>query len=693
MPELLEVFNNDPNFGSTSYVSEWINCSNSQYVVWTVYNDQNFDMEVRYAVDDQYQVIRTDTKSIIGGQTGEIFADVISRFVQFVVVNIAATPNNLKTQGYFFIKGGNNHLENIGGFTEVYKQYDKIRTIQSSDSSITVVQNADDIDITTIPGSAVTLTSTGFSGQDLVTDGGGPSLSIMKIDAGLGLNPSIFGGSYKIDADTAIVSAGSGISVSKDGFNNVTINNTSLNTSVTLTSAGGTQTLVVDGAGPTLSVKGLSAGSAALSILDNGTDLVIDNFSPASSIALSSTTNNVRIVDTNPTFSIDVGNTTTGTDCVVINNNTPGNHGNLCTAIGNDAGLIGQGTLSVALGASAGQTSQGANATAVGVLSGNSNQGQYSTCLGYGAGKTFCGTNSVCIGYNSAETACPNNAVQIGSQCAAAGAVGRLAFGNAMESIVATGATVISQSGYLNVEWNGVLYRLPAFSAGTTEKLVSPSSTDTLTNKTFDANATGNSLSNVDVSDLANGTDGELITWDATGAPTTVAVGTSGQVLTSNGPGTAPTFQTVTTETRSYGAIKKTFTLSSKSVSTTWSLWNVGTFSSGLLSNFTRATTRLTYTGATTHDFLCTYHVASGDNQNNFYRFSIAKNASVQSESWCYFRNTPGGGGGAQDTAGTYSGSAIVTLTTNDYIEPYVYGSNSGTLGIVNLSVTVTQVD
>lgn len=70
-----------------------------------------------------------------------------------------------------------------------------------------------------------------------------------------------------------------------------------------------------------------------------------------------------------------------------------------------------------------------------------------------------------------------------------------------------------------------------------------PSSTDTLTNKTFDANGTGNSLSNVDVADLANGTDGELITWDAAGAPATVAVGTSGHVLTSNGAGAAPTFQ------------------------------------------------------------------------------------------------------------------------------------------------------
>lgn len=45
------------------------------------------------------------------------------------------------------------------------------------------------------------------------------------------------------------------------------------------------------------------------------------------------------------------------------------------------------------------------------------------------------------------------------------------------------------------------------------------------------------------VSDLADGTDGELITWDASGVPATVSVGTSGHVLTSNGAGAAPTFQ------------------------------------------------------------------------------------------------------------------------------------------------------
>lgn len=72
---------------------------------------------------------------------------------------------------------------------------------------------------------------------------------------------------------------------------------------------------------------------------------------------------------------------------------------------------------------------------------------------------------------------------------------------------------------------------------------IGAATTNTLTNKTFDANATGNALSNVDIADLAGGTDGELITWDASGVAAAVAVGTATHVLTSNGVGVAPTFQ------------------------------------------------------------------------------------------------------------------------------------------------------
>jgi len=65
-----------------------------------------------------------------------------------------------------------------------------------------------------------------------------------------------------------------------------------------------------------------------------------------------------------------------------------------------------------------------------------------------------------------------------------------------------------------------------------------------LTNKTIDGD--DNTLQDIDFSSLADGVDGELITWDASGVIDTVAVGTVGQVLTSGGVGVAPTFQAST---------------------------------------------------------------------------------------------------------------------------------------------------
>lgn len=60
---------------------------------------------------------------------------------------------------------------------------------------------------------------------------------------------------------------------------------------------------------------------------------------------------------------------------------------------------------------------------------------------------------------------------------------------------------------------------------------------------TSNANDLTLTIDNISFTLLADGTDGELITWDSNGVPAAVAVGTSGQVLTSNGVGAAPTFQ------------------------------------------------------------------------------------------------------------------------------------------------------
>ncbi len=67
------------------------------------------------------------------------------------------------------------------------------------------------------------------------------------------------------------------------------------------------------------------------------------------------------------------------------------------------------------------------------------------------------------------------------------------------------------------------------------------SSTTILTNKTIDGD--DNTVQDLAVGVLKDGTDGELITWGADAAATVVAAGTAGQALGSNGAGAAPTFQ------------------------------------------------------------------------------------------------------------------------------------------------------
>lgn len=87
----------------------------------------------------------------------------------------------------------------------------------------------------------------------------------------------------------------------------------------------------------------------------------------------------------------------------------------------------------------------------------------------------------------------------------------------------------------------------------------------------------------VDIAMLANGTDGELITWDAAGAPATVPVGTATHVLTSNGAGAAPTFQAAAAGlTEQSGSFAPTFTASTGTItvptagSDTWYYRKIG---------------------------------------------------------------------------------------------------------------------
>ena len=98
---------------------------------------------------------------------------------------------------------------------------------------------------------------------------------------------------------------------------------------------------------------------------------------------------------------------------------------------------------------------------------------------------------------------------------------------------------------------SGVMTNVTGTAAGLTAGSVT-----TNANLTGDVTSSGNATTiaakAVDVAMLADGTDGELITWGTDAVATVVAAGTAAQVLTSNGAGAAPTFQAAGAATLDY---------------------------------------------------------------------------------------------------------------------------------------------
>jgi len=178
-------------------------------------------------------------------------------------------------------------------------------------TGISLTGAANDVTVeNTSPASSVTLASAGGT-ETLVVDGTGPTLTNKGLTAGTGISLTGAANDVTIEAtgtnitlssaggtETLVqdgtgptlankgLTAGTGISLT-GAASDVTIANTSPASSVTLASAGGTETLVVDGTGPDLTNKGLTAG-AGISLTGAANDVTIANTSPASSVTLAS---------------------------------------------------------------------------------------------------------------------------------------------------------------------------------------------------------------------------------------------------------------------------------------------------------------------------------------------------------------------------------------------------------------------
>ena len=332
-----------------------------------------------------------------------------------------------------------------------------------NDDSITI-KNAN-------AGSAVTLTSAGGA-QTLVNDGVGPDLAIagLSSSAGITLTPTgVPPTKITIGSDIALSSVGAGESLINDGTiptlalkslvagtdislvsaaTTVTVNNTVGASAVTLTSAGGDETIVKTGAGPALVVKGLSEG-AGINLTSTANDVTITN-----SNTLVSTVTGSSIVEDGivPLFRIK------GITDSLLLQAVPGGAGNPFTFDNKAIRITDAAGLAPPLvGASASSTNN--------------------IAIGPNASVTF--PNAVAIGQTATATAA--NALALGSAATStsSGAItisgGSTAYTNSVGGSVAIGATTGVTNTYFasNPVWAGVPgrfnHRMPLiYTAGVT---------------------------------------------------------------------------------------------------------------------------------------------------------------------------------------------------------------------------------
>jgi hypothetical protein len=182
--------------------------------------------------------------------------------------------------------------------------------------------------------------------------------------------------------------------------------------------------------------------------------------------------------------------------------------------------------------------------------------------------------------------------------------------------------------------------------------------TDAVTNVKIADNA-------VDLAEMASGTDGQIITYDASGNPTAVGPGTDGQVLTSTGSTTPPAF-----EAAAAGGIMQTPYFAAKVSSNqtvAHGVWTKVAFNSEILDSdgCYDNSTNYRFLPTTAGDYMVYVETNIHDLTSGYYMVATAyKNGSRT------LAATSAAGGG-QNVAQSCLG--IISMNgTSDYIEGYV---------------------
>ena len=167
---------------------------------------------------------------------------------------------------------------------------------------------------------------------------------------------------------------------------------------------------------------------------------------------------------------------------------------------------------------------------------------------------------------------------------------------------------------------------------------------------------------------MAQGTDGNLISYDASGNPVAVATGNDGQVLTSTGAGSPPVFEAVAANAGTLDfQSDRSGNLTVSAATATEIVFNAEAIDTG--SKYNVSTGR--YTPAVAGNYFvttsCTFDPAASQSTAQRCYLKIRKNG-VDTE---YGQVARAGEGNDSDFALTTS--AIITLDADDYISVWVY--------------------
>lgn len=303
MSELKEVFTYNPAYNSVIRETDFLNVSSAVSLTYTIKCSENCEYGFRWAINSEFDVIEEVNYTLTGGNVSTVFTPVKARYCQFYVKNIAATPCNLQCCGFFDKLIGLEHLQNIGNFAELFNSPNELRTLQSSDGSITITQNGDNIDlVANVVHSSLSTTGTHVS---LIENGTAPDLKIKTIQPGPGIEFIATSNNVEI-SNIGVLSLDHEVPPFVDSFSIIktatpATGNVKLNwltndvttdggviwtenagyltakatlSGISLSSAGGTQTLVTDGTGHTLGIKGLTAG-ANITLTPTANDITI----------------------------------------------------------------------------------------------------------------------------------------------------------------------------------------------------------------------------------------------------------------------------------------------------------------------------------------------------------------------------------------------------------------------------------